>query len=322
VRFLGPSVTKTIPLHRGGIYAVIKSLVARLEPAFTQVGEIEAKIADLENSADRFESRQACEHSSYQGTLGKVRGLIRDPGVPATLQGDLRRLASILESNPNDSDRIVYLNVARTIRTTDEAFWRAQRGLINRALDLWMNAGTRTSVREGKWDQQSVFARRAAAEQRKSLDPLWSSIFSVPDEVAREHQEDTAINRKELHVHIKEMNLMEAKYKITGGHQVAVGDGANASYFNQAWTTNAEQINLPQLATELAVLRGALGVHVRDDVHRTAANEVALAEESARSGDGPQVLEHLKKAGAWFWDVATKIGIGIATAAAKRALGL
>jgi hypothetical protein len=115
---------------------------------------------------------------------------------------------------------------------------------------------------------------------------------------------------------------MEAKYKITGGQQGAVGDGATASYFNQVWTTNGAQINLAQLATELAALRSALDAHVKDETHRTAANEVALAEQSAKAGDGPRVLEHLKKAGAWFWDVATKIGIGVATAEAKTALGL
>jgi hypothetical protein len=118
----------------------------------------------------------------------------------------------------------------------------------------------------------------------------------------------------------QEINIMEAKYKITGGQQGAVGDRSTASYFNQALTTNGVPIDLSQLANELAALRPALDAYVKDEVHRAAAHEVALAEQSAKAGDGPRTLEHLKKAGAWFWDVATKIGIGVATAIAKNAL--
>jgi hypothetical protein len=50
--------------------------------------------------------------------------------------------------------------------------------------------------------------------------------------------------------------------------------------------------------------------------------EIAAAEKAAGEGNGPKVLEHLKKAGSWVWDVVTKIGIGVATAAAKTALGI
>jgi len=293
-----------------------------LEALFEKIDEIQAKIANLEHSAHRFESRQVFEHSNYHTALAKIRLLMLDPGIAASLQTGLQRLVSILESNPNHLDRSEYFHVAQTIRASDVKFWHAHRALINRALDLWMNAGRKTTAREGKWDQQAEIARREAAEQRKLLDALWSSIFKTPDEVTREHQTKPVIDPKRPQIQIKEFNLMEAKYKITGGQQGAVGDGATASYFNQVWTTSGTQINLPQLATELAGLRSGLNAQVKVETHRAAANEVALAEQSAKAGDGPRALEHLKKAGAWFWDAATKIGIGVATAAAKTALGL
>jgi hypothetical protein len=72
---------------------------------------------------------------------------------------------------------------------------------------------------------------------------------------------------------------------------------------------------------ELTVLRTALAEQASAPDHYVAVGEVAAAEKAAAIGDGPGALQHLKKAGVSVWDVATKIGIGVATAAAKSALG-
>jgi hypothetical protein len=114
---------------------------------------------------------------------------------------------------------------------------------------------------------------------------------------------------------------MESKYKIVGGQHGAVGDGATASNFTQVWQSSASNIDLSSLAEELAILREALRSQAQEPGHFTALSEITSAENAAREGNGPVVLEHLKKAGTWVWDVATKIGIGVATAAAKAALG-
>ena len=46
------------------------------------------------------------------------------------------------------------------------------------------------------------------------------------------------------------------------------------------------------------------------------------AEVAAKNGDGPKALEHLQNAGQWALDVALKIGVPVAIAALKTALGV
>jgi len=72
----------------------------------------------------------------------------------------------------------------------------------------------------------------------------------------------------------------------------------------------------------LKELRNSLRKEASERDHYVALGEVASAEKAAKEGNGSKALEHLKEAGSWVWEVATKIGIGVATAAAKTALGL
>lgn len=112
------------------------------------------------------------------------------------------------------------------------------------------------------------------------------------------------------------------RYEI--GQAGAVGPGAHAKNmtFNQIWDKSSAGIDVQQLARELASLREALSTKATDADHFVALGSLAAAEKAAQSGDGPKALEHLKSAGAWVWDIGTKIGIGVATAAAKSALGI
>ena len=55
---------------------------------------------------------------------------------------------------------------------------------------------------------------------------------------------------------------------------------------------------------------------------KLATGAVAAAEESAKKKDGPKVVEYLKTAGKWALDVAKEIGVPVAEAAIKGALGL
>jgi len=49
---------------------------------------------------------------------------------------------------------------------------------------------------------------------------------------------------------------------------------------------------------------------------------VASAESCAKKGDGSGALEYLSKAGKWAIDVATTIGVPVATEALKKVIGL
>lgn len=91
--------------------------------------------------------------------------------------------------------------------------------------------------------------------------------------------------------------------------------------FNQIWNESGGKIDVAQLARELKGLRTSLSKEASEPEQYVALGEVAAAEKAAGEGNGPKALEHLKKAGSWIWDVATKVGIGVATAAAKTTLG-
>jgi hypothetical protein len=112
------------------------------------------------------------------------------------------------------------------------------------------------------------------------------------------------------------------RYEI--GQAGAVGPSSHAENmtFNQIGNKPGSDIDVQELAGELTALRSALSKAASESDHFVALGEVALAEKAARGGDGPTALQHLKKAGAWVWGIATTIGIGVATAAAKSAFGI
>jgi hypothetical protein len=118
------------------------------------------------------------------------------------------------------------------------------------------------------------------------------------------------------------LSVSQDNYKI--GQAGAVGPGAHAHdmNFNQIWNESAARIDTAQLATDLSQLRENLLKQASEPEQYIAIGEVAAAEAAAKAGDGPKALEHIKKAGSWVWDTGAKIGIGVAIAAAKGALGL
>jgi hypothetical protein len=53
-----------------------------------------------------------------------------------------------------------------------------------------------------------------------------------------------------------------------------------------------------------------------------AVGKIADAEQAAKSGDGADVIRHLKSAGKWVLDVSTNLGTNIATELIKKSMGL
>jgi hypothetical protein len=104
----------------------------------------------------------------------------------------------------------------------------------------------------------------------------------------------------------------------------AMGPGAHAHdmVFQQVWQQAADSINLSDLAADLRKLRQELRLSATEPEHDVAIGEIAAAETAARAGHGQKVFEHLRKAGSWVGDVATKIGVALATEALKTAIGL
>jgi hypothetical protein len=116
--------------------------------------------------------------------------------------------------------------------------------------------------------------------------------------------------------------VMGDEYTVGQAGVVGPGGHAHDMTFNQIWNQAGSDIDLSVLASELSELRARLKEEAMDPDHDIAVGEVASAERAAREGDGPTVLEHLAKAGQWALDVATRIGVPVAVAALKTALGL
>ncbi len=115
---------------------------------------------------------------------------------------------------------------------------------------------------------------------------------------------------------------MDAKYKITGGQQGAVGDNARADRFEQIWNAAGSTIDLKALADELQKLRTAARREATEAEHDEAVGAIASAEAAARKGNRAEAMEKLARAGRWAFDVATKIGVQVAALAIEQATGL
>lgn len=112
--------------------------------------------------------------------------------------------------------------------------------------------------------------------------------------------------------------------RYTAGQVGAIGPNSTVSgtKFEQSWQKDSGQIDLPALAEELRLLRIAMRKDATGSDHDIAIGAIAAAETAARSGDGNSAMKSLRSAGRWTFDVATKIGVGVAVAALKSAMGL
>ena len=116
--------------------------------------------------------------------------------------------------------------------------------------------------------------------------------------------------------------------KITvGAAQVVMGSHARTGEISTQGSVRqggADQLALAQLADELSTLRKAMRRESDpDDASQDIdLGAVAQAEKAARSGDHEGVMAQLKSVGKWCLDVATKIGVNLATEAIKSSTGL
>lgn len=121
---------------------------------------------------------------------------------------------------------------------------------------------------------------------------------------------------------------------ITGGFEMsdtynvgqagAVGPTAHAHdmTFNQVGGLIEKSMDLGQLSIELSKLRQAMTQDANDAEHYIAVGEIAKAEQAAKSKDTSKLTESLKTAGKWSLDVATKIGVSLASEAIKHSMGM
>jgi hypothetical protein len=115
--------------------------------------------------------------------------------------------------------------------------------------------------------------------------------------------------------------FMRDQYII--GQAGAVGPGAQAQdmKFQQIWNQVQAHIDLEALSQDLEKLRKQLKEEAETPDQFQAVTDVALAAQEAKAGNGPKVLEYLKKGGAWVLKKADEIGTKVAVEVIKKALG-
>lgn len=108
------------------------------------------------------------------------------------------------------------------------------------------------------------------------------------------------------------------------GQAIAVGPEASASgnSLNQFSQEHMENIDLWALATELEQLRTALLREATTIERHEIISVLESAQAAAKNGDGQMALSYLEKVDKWALVKATKIGVGVASAAIKTAARL
>ena len=92
--------------------------------------------------------------------------------------------------------------------------------------------------------------------------------------------------------------------------------------FHQVSAQQIGHLDMRTLAVELASLRREMKQTATEPDHDIAIGQIAAAEAAAQKGDTGTVLRHLKTAGKWAFDVATKIGVSVASEAMKKSMGM
>lgn len=109
-------------------------------------------------------------------------------------------------------------------------------------------------------------------------------------------------------------------YSISGVNNSNIIQGDNSSIATSS--NHVEELDNIALADELLRLYQAMRSSSKTPVEDIAVAEVARAEMEARKGNKAASINHLKSAGKWALSAANNIGLSIASAVLKSALGL
>jgi hypothetical protein len=122
-------------------------------------------------------------------------------------------------------------------------------------------------------------------------------------------------------IRIGELNMGDT---YTARQVGAMGPGAHAHdmSLHQVSAQQLGHLDMRTLAVELSSLRREMKQIATEPEHDIAIGQIAAAETAAQKGDAGTVLRHLKSAGKWGFDVATKIGVSVASEAIKKSIGL
>ena len=111
---------------------------------------------------------------------------------------------------------------------------------------------------------------------------------------------------------------------VQGGSvgQINIDTHGNVSQHNNYETNVLPNIDLSTIAKELSKLQQAMSSLSQSTAHNLSIHEIEKAKQAAQQGNEQQLYRHLRAAGQWALEVATKIGVSIAVDALRIALGL
>lgn len=118
-----------------------------------------------------------------------------------------------------------------------------------------------------------------------------------------------------------QITYIMAKYNIIGGQHGIVGDHGNIENLTQIQNSLSDD-DVAKLASELQKLRAEAKKQADSGDHDIEIGALAAAETAAIQGDRSGLVEHLKKAGKWTFDIAVKVGTALAASVLKGILGL
>ena len=98
--------------------------------------------------------------------------------------------------------------------------------------------------------------------------------------------------------------------------------GSEAQEMEQILQTRLGNVDLEVLTRQLSELRAEMRRGSDSPECDIAVGSIAAAEEAIKREDTAKALEHLKNAGRWSLKVAEGLGVGVAVAALKTALGI
>src|SRR6266545_1611588 len=168
-------------------------------------------------------------------------------------------------------------------------------------------------------EQTTQHLRLAIEEREKKIFGLESQV-----EMLKWSFNQVVLNQKpNIYLSEGDLNMSSDTYNISG-QAGAVGPNAHAHdmTFNQIGSRIENSMELTALAQELEVLRQALKKEATTEEHDSVVADVGKAKKAAEAKDSTKLAESLKSAGKWALDVATKIGVSLATEAIKQSTGM
>lgn len=120
-------------------------------------------------------------------------------------------------------------------------------------------------------------------------------------------------------IHVNTNNI-----SVSGGQIGNIGDNAlnSGSTLNQQNVIATQSLDLVALSGELEILKAHLQAEARETAQYQSLASIASAQDSASANDESKTIKHLKSAGKWALDTATKIGASVAAKAIEGVLHL